>query len=113
MIEKLEFNIAEEPIKNDLNDLICKLNEVIDCLNVRELAFKYPDLTEPKWAEGNIAWIIVSSYGSGWDIHDWVLSEADIQLLEEEEPFRERAFKTREQAETALAEIKEVLRRYQ
>jgi hypothetical protein len=116
MIEKLERG------GSDFAVVVTKLNEVIDYLNganyeqAREEVMKRLRLDEEKreyekreskWKVGDYYWYIDADNIGDLNIHQSVILYANTQRS------FSNIFKTREQAEAALAEIKEVLRRYQ
>jgi hypothetical protein len=112
MIEKLEPNLnAELPVYTDI-ELGDKLNEVIDYLNARAIDLPLPTPVNPKWKLGDDCWYVqlISGSSNKWKTELVSVNEFMLAQIKDGD---ENLFKTREQAETALAEIKNVLRRYQ
>lgn len=127
MIEKLERQKVYGSPKADLEEVADKLNEVIDYLNAQQELASIPILkleglkkvydmldivnqSEPKWKVGDRIWYIRPT---GTNTNYWVVEDC---ILEELEAIKENDlnyFKTKAQAEAALAEIKQVMEKYQ
>lgn len=122
MIEKLEFTNDSDFIELNLYRTRDKLNEVIEYLNARESKEKDVDnlfgafgkKLNPKWKVGDECWYVnfISGSSNKWTIELVSVNEFLLTQIKKKEGDM-NIFKTREQAEAALAEIKEVLRRYQ
>lgn len=116
MIENIEwrdqhnlwYDPKDEWNKNPTKVICKKLNEVIDVINRTNTP-----LPTPIWKIGDKSWY-VNVFESGCS-NDWVVESADMDdfLLEQFNKGDLNIFKTKKQAEQALAEIKEVMRRYQ
>jgi hypothetical protein len=101
MIEKFEFRQLEY---GDDHEIKAKINEIIDHLNGQK--------QEPKWKLGEEYYYIVFNANAGYGIN-WCSQGITEVALETIRNGDTNYFKTKESAEAALAEIKQIMEKYE
>ncbi len=111
MIEKLDY--SNQTFKDCFTyNMGLKLNEVIDYLNQQEELNRLKkvqemlDIVEPKWKLGDEFWYITKHFNG--IANGFIDTNSNLCINTNSNIFR-----TREQAEQVLAEIKQVLEKYQ